>query len=775
MKICRSALLVTAILLLALDSFSSTMSVRIGQLQSAPLGAELSLPIRVDNDLGRPLGGFDIVLEYDSTFTLLQIQPGASLLDCDWEYFQSIPLSPYRLRIVAIAEINNGAEHPSCFAETSGTILRLRFSIPANLDLLGEFLAVKFVWTDCGDNGLSSQSGDTLFVSDRVFDFDGFGQWEITADSLLPTHCGLPWDCQDSAATGIARQVDFYNGGMLVTFEDVQPPTAICPDNIMVTADADDCGAVVVFEAEVSDNLDSATIECWPPSGSYFGLGYTPVTCIATDQSGNTDNCGFTIAVTDTVPPSLTYPGDTTLTTDPDLCGAVFEFTCELSDNCDGSVLCLPPSGSTFNTGETTVNCYGVDAGGNAAYGSFTVTVVDQQRPQAVAPDSIQVPNDPGLCGAMVGFIVEGWDNCDGVEVTAQPPAASFFDVGTTEVLVVALDAVGLADTTSFPVVVTDNESPTVTCPVDIEVESDPQQYGAVVTFNTPVRDNCGGVEVIAEPPSGSFFSVGTTSVSVTAIDPSGNTDTCSFSITVVLRDSDDDGTPDITDNCPDQANPDQADADHDGVGDICDVCPGYDDYQDGDGDSQPDGCDNCPAVANIDQADTDQDGVGDECDLCPGHDDLSDTDGDLVADSCDNCPSTANSDQSDEDADNVGDPCDACPGYDDLMDADQDGLADSCDNCPSAPNADQTDTDDDGLGDACCCSIRGDINYNSVGPDIADLVRMVGYMFGGEGPLPCPSAADVDGNGISADIADLIYLVNFMFQGGVPPQPCVP
>ena len=41
-----------------------------------------------------------------------------------------------------------------------------------------------------------------------------------------------------------------------------------------------------------------------------------------------------------------------------------------------------------------------------------------------------------------------------------------------------------------------------------------------------------------------------------------------------VLQDSDNDGLPDITDNCPDVPNPGQSDADDDGIGDVCDSCP---------------------------------------------------------------------------------------------------------------------------------------------------------------------------------------------------------
>lgn len=158
----------------------------------------------------------------------------------------------------------------------------------------------------------------------------------------------------------------------------------------------------------------------------------------------------------------------------------------------------------------------------------------------------------------------------------------------------------------------------------------------------------------------------------------------------VIVEDSDQDGVPDASDNCPNVPNPDQQDSLGNGVGD---ACRPISDSADFDGDGFPDEQDNCPNTPNPDQADLDGDGIGDACD--------PDIDNDGIPNELDNCPFHANPGQNDVDNDGVGDACDA--------DIDRDGIGNEEDNCPYVANPNQADLDGDGVGDVCDPDIDGD------------------------------------------------------------------
>ena len=78
-----------------------------------------------------------------------------------------------------------------------------------------------------------------------------------------------------------------------------------------------------------------------------------------------------------------------------------------------------------------------------------------------------------------------------------------------------------------------DATPPVIQCPADI-VASSCDASGTVVSFAVTATDNCSGpVTVVASPPSGSSFPIGTNVVTCTATDACGNLSQCSFNVIV--------------------------------------------------------------------------------------------------------------------------------------------------------------------------------------------------------------------------------------------------
>ena len=105
--------------------------------------------------------------------------------------------------------------------------------------------------------------------------------------------------------------------------------------------------------------------------------------------------------------------------------------------------------------------------------------------------------------------------------------------VPTTYSLASATDTYGCPASASGTATITlDNIPPTVNCPTDMTVLA-VENCLAVVDFSVSGSDNCTLQSVVATPPSGTVFPLGTNTVDVTATDAAGNTNTCSFKIIV--------------------------------------------------------------------------------------------------------------------------------------------------------------------------------------------------------------------------------------------------
>ncbi len=129
---------------------------------------------------------------------------------------------------------------------------------------------------------------------------------------------------------------------------------------------------------------------------------------------------------------------------------------------------------------------------------------------------------------------------------TAGLPSGSTFPVGTTINTFEATDASGNSTTCSQTVTVKDTEIPSITCSGDVTKQNSPAQCGYTVdSYSNPtefdpisVSDNCSGWTVTnnynnLSTLSGASFPIGTTNVTWTVTDGGGNTNSCSFNITI--------------------------------------------------------------------------------------------------------------------------------------------------------------------------------------------------------------------------------------------------
>lgn len=197
---------------------TAATAMKIERLSNVSYGSTIDVSI----DLVAPapdfaIGGFDLLVTYDHVALSLQdIQMGQLLIDCEWEYFTYNPNSPAGPRIIAIAETANGPVHPSCYAEEAGELAVLTFQVTTDPNYECQYIPIRWMWEDCGDNTAATFFGDTLYLSSDVYAFDGYTETVITREAAFPSPFGAPNSCLTGGAGTIERGIDFYNGGVKV-------------------------------------------------------------------------------------------------------------------------------------------------------------------------------------------------------------------------------------------------------------------------------------------------------------------------------------------------------------------------------------------------------------------------------------------------------------------------------------------------------------------------------------------------------------------------------
>ncbi len=331
----------------------------------------------------------------------------------------------------------------------------------------------------------------------------------------------------------------------LVTITDEIDPTIICAAPVSVNIDASGCTTdaanVDLGTLTTSDNCTVVIVTNDAPAA--FPLGDTTVTWTVTDGSGNTATCTQTVTITDNIDPTfVTCAAPVSVNVDTSGCTTdaanVTLGTPTVDDNCTTTTI-TNDAPATFPLGDTTVTWTVTDGSGNTATCTQTVTITDNIDPTFVscaAPVSLNV--DAGGCTTDPANVTLGTptvdDNCTTTTITNDAPAT--FPLGDTTVTWTVTDGSGNTATCTQMVTITDNIDPTfVSCaaPVSVNVDASGCTTDAAnVTLGVPmVDDNCTTTTITNDAPA--VFPLGDTTVTWTVTDGSGNTATCTQTVTI--------------------------------------------------------------------------------------------------------------------------------------------------------------------------------------------------------------------------------------------------
>ncbi len=184
----------------------------------------------VTNDIA----AYDMLIAYDaSALSFLRANIGTAIEG--WEYFTyrfgdqgncEAPCPSGLIRMVAIADVNNGPFHPPAEQlNPDGTIASITFRVSNDLNLGGQNIPIQFFWMDCGDNGFSDPTGQYLYVDNIIYSPEGNIIWDESNDAAYPEsarfpHVGVPDECLIGDKFEPVRCISLHNGYLCITHPD---------------------------------------------------------------------------------------------------------------------------------------------------------------------------------------------------------------------------------------------------------------------------------------------------------------------------------------------------------------------------------------------------------------------------------------------------------------------------------------------------------------------------------------------------------------------------
>ena len=311
-----------------------------------------------------------------------------------------------------------------------------------------------------------------------------------------------------------------------VTIVDTTSPSLQIPADIEIEATSIDQNIIDLGEATVTDNGEIISITNDAPE--FFAVGNTEVIWSVIDSSGNVSSGNQTISIIDTTAPSITPTIDITLeavSIDENIADLIVPSVYDIHD-----ISITNNAPEFFPIGETVVTWTATDVAGNESSIEQRVTIVDTTSPSITVPDQKTV-EATSLQNTLVEIGEAQADDISGISsLTSNAPES--FSLGTTLVTWTAVDNYDNTATYDQTITVVDTTAPSIFVPNDIFSEAVDPTLNHIDVGQASSFDSTSAVSISNDMPI--TFPFGSTIVTWTAVDDSGNVSTDTQTVTIV-------------------------------------------------------------------------------------------------------------------------------------------------------------------------------------------------------------------------------------------------
>ncbi|MCB9274614.1 MAG: HYR domain-containing protein [Lewinellaceae bacterium] len=541
-----------------------------GNLSNARPGDEVTFSMTIANNGNAPAYDVNLTDNFDAVFDLTSVSLTAGTDNSDLANdavnvdITSIPAGS-SVTVTAVAVIRNTATGGASYTNTanvasqsqpgSGADIRAySASSQASVHITNCQVTISQVETapeacpNANDGSIvitaSTNSGSTL-------SYQLSGPIALSNDNGIFT--GLPdgsytVTASDGAINGCqATQMNI----VVAEGVDNTPPTANCVSEL-ITIQLDESGTASLLASGLdngsTDNCSETLNFAFPDGSTQINfdcddVNTTSYYAVAVfDAAGNTASCSFTVTVSDTEAPAITFcPSQPNLSvgsnceaTIPDLTPLVM-----FDDNCDDNQVVIsqiPAPGTAVGPGTYTLVLTVTDGAGNSDNCSTNIVVADNTLPQCTGED-IFVSTDPGQCTAVVNYTIPtASDNCPGavIEFTSGLGSGAAFPKGLNDEVYTVTDAAGNTNECYIGIVVTDGEGPTALCQnITVSLDANGAAQITPQQIDNGSSDNC-NLTLSASPLSFDCGDLGANTVTLTVFDGQNLPSTCEAIVTIV-------------------------------------------------------------------------------------------------------------------------------------------------------------------------------------------------------------------------------------------------